>query len=120
MSFSDIPLERAASRGGGLSAISSVARFFRGDEHGLLSSEGRLWPQASSILGVEMASGQPPGKLVASSSDMMTAAASSEVNAGMVESRLIPPCSNGLSPSVSTGPPMCEGPGTSGQAGAPP
>ena len=120
MSFSDIPLGRAASRGGGLSSISSVARFFRGDECGLLSSKGRLWPQASSIFGVETASGQPAGKLVSSSSGMMTAAASSEVKAGMVVSRLIPPCSNSLFPSVSTGLPMCEGPGTSGRAGAPP
>ena len=78
-----------------------------------------MWPQATSILGVEMASGQPPGKLITSSSDMTTAAASSEVNEGMVALRLIPSCSNGLSPSVSMGPPMCEGPGTSGRAGAP-
>ena len=79
-----------------------------------------MWPQASSIFGVEMASGQPPGKLVASSSDMTTTAASSEENAGMVASRSIPPYSNGLFPSVSTGPLRCEGPGTSGRAGAPP
>ena len=73
MSPSNTPLGRTASRGGGLSSISSVARFFGGDEHGLLSSEGHFWPQTSSIFGVEMASGQPPGKLVSSSSDMMTA-----------------------------------------------
>ena len=120
MSFSDIPLRRDALQGGGLSSISSVARFFRGDERGLLSSKGHLWPQATSSLGVETASDQPPGKLVTSSSDMMTAAVPSEVNARMVVSRLFPPCSNGLSPSVSMGPPMCEGPGTSGRAGAPP
>ena len=79
-----------------------------------MSSEGHLWPPVTSSLGVEMASGQPPGKLVTSSSDMMTAAASSEVNAGMVTSRSIASYSNGLSSSISTGPPMCEGPGTSG------
>ena len=101
------------------SSISSVACFFQGDERGLLSSEGHLWPQATSSLGVEMASGQPPGKLVTLLSDMMTAAVPSEVNAGMVVSRSISPCSNCLSPSVSAGLPMCEGPGTSGQAGAP-
>ena len=114
MSFSDTPLRRAASQRGRLSSISYVARFFGGDEHGLVSSEGLLWPQATSILGVEMASGQPPGKLGTSSSDMMTAAVSSEVNAGMVASRSIPSYSNSLSPSVSTGLPTCEGPGISG------
>ena len=99
-----IPLGRDASRGGGLSSGSSVAYFFLGDEHGLLSSEGHLWPPVTSSLGVE--TGQPPGKLVTSSSDMTTAAASSEVNAGMVTSRSIASCSNGLSPR--------EGPGTAG------
>ena len=63
---------------------------------------------------------QPPGKLVSSSSDMTTVAASSEVNAGIVASRSIPPCSDSLFPSVSMGPPMCEGSGTSGPAGAQP
>ena len=101
MSSIDIPLGRAASRGGRLCSFSSVARLLGGDKHGLLSSKGHLWPQASSIFGVETASGQPPGKLVWSSSDMMTAAASSEVNAGMVASISIPPCSNGLFPYVS-------------------
>ena len=95
-----------------------MARLFGEDEHGLLSSEGRFWPQASSIFSVETASGQPAGKLVSSSSDMMTAAASSGVNTGMVALRLIHPCSNGLFPSVSMGPLMCEGPGASGPAGA--
>ena len=114
MSLAVIPLGRDASRGGGLSPIFAVARFFRGDEHGLVSSEGCLWPPVTSSLGVEMASGQPPGKLVTSSSNMMTSAASSEVNAGMVTSRSIASCSNGLSSSISTGSPTCEGPGTAG------
>ena len=98
MSSSDIPLGRDISGGGRLSSISSVAHFFRGDEHGLLSSGGRLWPQDTSSLGVETASGQPPGKLVSSSSEMMMAATSSGIIARMVALRSIVSNPNGLSP----------------------
>ena len=114
MSLSVIPLGRDASRGGGLSSVFSVAHFFGGDECGLVSPEGHLWSPVTSSLGVETASGQPPGKLVTSSCNMMTSAASSEVNAGMVTSRSIASCSNGLSSSMSMGSPTCEGPGTAG------
>ena len=43
MSSSVTPLGRAASRGGMLLSSSSVACFFGGDEHGLLSSKGHFW-----------------------------------------------------------------------------
>ena len=46
MSSSVTPLGRTASQGGGLSSFSSVACFFGGDEHGLLSSKGHFWFQA--------------------------------------------------------------------------
>ena len=55
MSSSATPLGRTASRGGGLLSFSSVAHFFGGDEHGLLSSKGRFWFQAGSTFGVEVA-----------------------------------------------------------------
>ena len=66
-------------------------------------------------------------KSVSSSSDMITAAASSGLNPGRVWSRSIPPCSPSLFPSISTlatctgdaDRPMHEGPGASGPAGAP-
>ena len=53
MSSSVTPLGRTVSRGGGLSSFSSVARFFGGDERGLLSSKGHFWPQAGSTFSVE-------------------------------------------------------------------
>ena len=55
MSSFIIPLGRTASRGGRLSSFSSVARFFGGDEHGLLSSKGRFWFQTGSTFDVEAA-----------------------------------------------------------------
>ena len=67
------------------------------------------------------------GKSVSSSSDMTTAATSSGLGPVRVWSRSIPPCSHSLFPLVSTlaahiwgaGPPMHEGSGASGLAGAP-
>ena len=53
MSSSITPRGRTASQGGRLPSFSSVARFFRGDEHGLLSSKGRFWFKAGSTFGVE-------------------------------------------------------------------
>ena len=55
MSSSVTPLGRTASRGGGLPSFSSVAHFFGGDEHGLLSSKGHFQFQADSTFGVEAA-----------------------------------------------------------------
>ena len=55
MSFSVTPLGRTASQGGVLPSFSSVARFFGGDERGLLSSKGCFWFQAGSTFGVEAA-----------------------------------------------------------------
>ena len=55
MSSSITPQGKTASQGGRLSSFSSVAHFFGGDEHGLLSSKGRFWLQAGSTFGVETA-----------------------------------------------------------------
>ena len=55
MSSSITPRGKTASQGGGLSSFSSVARFFGGDEHGLLSSKGHFWLQAGSTFSVETA-----------------------------------------------------------------
>ena len=55
MSSSITLLGRTAPRGGGLSSFSSVAHFFGGDEHGLLSFKGHFWFQAGSTFGVKAA-----------------------------------------------------------------
>ena len=77
MSSSVTPLGRTASQGGVLLSPSSVAHFFGGDEHGLLSSKGHFWVQAGSPLGIEAAWGISMGRSASSSSDMTTAATSS-------------------------------------------
>ena len=77
MSSSVTPLGRTASQGGVLLSPSSVARFFGGDECGLLSPKGHFWFQAGSPLGVEAAWGISIGRSASSSSNMMTAATSS-------------------------------------------
>ena len=76
MSSSVTTLGRTASRGGVLLS-SSDARFFGGDEHGLLSSKGHFWFQAGSPFGVEAAWGISMGRSASSSSDITTAATSS-------------------------------------------
>ena len=127
MSSSITPLGRTASWGGVLLSSSSVARFFGGDEHGLLSSKGHFWFQAGSTLGVEAAWGISMGRSVSSSSDITTAATSSGSGPGRVWSRSIPPCSHSLFSLVSTSAvciwgtslPLREGPGTSGLVGVP-
>ena len=50
MSSSVTPQGRTASQGGMLPSSSSVAHFFGGDEHGLLSSKDHFWFQAGSPL----------------------------------------------------------------------
>ena len=77
MSSSVTPLGRTASRGGMLLSSSSVACFFGGDEHGLLSSKGHFWFQAGSPFGIEAAWGISMGRSASSSSNMTTAATSS-------------------------------------------
>ena len=77
MSSSVTPLGRTASRGGVLLSSSSVARFFGGDEYGLLSSKGHFWFQAGSPFGVEAAWGISMGRSASLSFDMTTAATSS-------------------------------------------
>ena len=77
MSSSVTPLGRAASRGGVLLSSSSVAHFFRGNEHGLLSSKGHFWLKTGSLFGVEAAWGISMGRSASSSSDITTAAISS-------------------------------------------
>ena len=126
MSSSITPLGRTASRGGMLPSSSSVAHFFGGDEHGLLSSKGRFWFQAGSTFGVEAAWGVSMVRSVSSSSDMTTAATSSGLGPGRIWSRSIPPCSCSLFSLVSTSavciwgasPLMHKGPGASGLVGA--
>ena len=77
MSSSVTPLGRTASWGGVLLSSSSVALFFGGDEHGLLSSKGHFWFQTGSLFGIEAAWGISMGRSTSSSSDMTTAATSS-------------------------------------------
>ena len=77
MSSSVTPLGRAASRGGVLLSSSSAARFFGGDERGLLSSKGHFWLKTGSLFGVEAAWGISMGRSASLSSDIMTAAISS-------------------------------------------
>ena len=55
MSSSVTPLGRTASQGGMPPSFSSVACFFGGDEHRLLSSKGCFGFQAGSTFGVEAA-----------------------------------------------------------------
>ena len=102
MSSSITPLGRTASQGGVLPSSSSVARFFGGDERGLLSSKGHFWFQAGSTFGIETAWGISMGRSVSSSSDMTTAVTSSGSGPGRVWSRSIPPCSCSLFFSAST------------------
>ena len=104
MSSSVTPLGRTASQGGVLLSPSSVACFFGGDEHGLLSSKGCFWFQAGSTFGIEAAWGISMGRSVSSSSYMTTAATSSGLGPRRVWSRLIPPCSHGLFSLASTSP----------------
>ena len=77
MSSSVTPLGRTTLQGGVLLSSSSVARFFGGDERGLLSSKGHFWFQTGSLFGVEAAWGISMGRSASSSSDMTTAATSS-------------------------------------------
>ena len=77
MSSSVTPLGRAASQGGMLLSSSSVARFFGGDERGLLSSKGHFWLKTGSLFGIEAAWGISMGRSASLSSDIMTSATSS-------------------------------------------
>ena len=77
MSSCVTPLGRAASRGGMLLSSSSVARFFGGNESGLLSSRGHFWLKIGSLFGVEEAWGISTGRSTSSSSNITTAATSS-------------------------------------------
>ena len=77
MSSSVTPLGRAASWGGVLLSSSSVAHFFGGDEHGLLSSKGHFWLKTGSLFGIEAAWCILMGSSASSSSDIMKAATSS-------------------------------------------
>ena len=77
MSSSVTPMGRTASWGGVLLSSSSAARFFGGDECGLLSSKGHFWLQTGSLFGIEAAWGISMGRSASSSSDIMTAATSS-------------------------------------------
>ena len=82
MSSSFTPLGRAASHGGMLLYSSSVARFFEGDGHGLLSSKGHFWLKTSSLFGVEAAWGTSMVRSMSLSSEMMTPATSSGSGSG--------------------------------------
>ena len=76
------PLGRAASRGGMLLSSSSVARFFEGDGHGLLSSRGHFWLKTGSLIGVEAAWGTLMVRSMSLSSEMTTPATSSGSGSG--------------------------------------
>ena len=82
MSSSVTPLGRAASQGGMLLSSSFVARFFGGDERGLLSSKGHFWLKTGSLIGVEAAWGTSIVRSMSSSSEMTTPATSSRSGSG--------------------------------------
>ena len=77
MSSSVTTLARTTYQGGMLLSSSSVALFFEGNEHGLLSSKGCFWLQTGSLFGVEAAWGISMGRSASSSSNITTAATSS-------------------------------------------
>ena len=76
------PRGRATSHGGMLLSSSSVARFFGGDERGLLSSKGHFWLMTSSLMGIEAAWGISMVRSMSSSSEMMTPTTSSGSGSG--------------------------------------
>ena len=126
MSSSVTPLGRAASQGGMLLSSSSVARFFGGDEHGLLSSKGHFWLKTGSLFGIEAAWGTSIVRSMSSSSEMTTPGYFFQVR---IWERLIlialslvrGPILWGLlfaSLTLQTIPPPQDGPGAPGLAGA--